>query len=163
MKRRNAIAAVSGAFVPVAELGGQQKAPKFFTQAEYELLSRLCDVLIPADEASPGAGAAGAPWYIDRVVAQAGGPVKALWKAGLEAARRRGNAEEAMAEMARNEGAPQTEGERFFAAFKSLCLEAYLYSEGGRKYLGYTGSRAVPEFPGCELTPIPETPDRGRA
>ena len=41
--------------------------PAFFTPAEYETLSRLTDVIIPATE-TPGAAAAGAPQYIDRVV-----------------------------------------------------------------------------------------------
>ena len=42
-------------------------APAFFTRAEYASLSRLTDVIIPPTD-TPGAGAAGVPEYIDRVV-----------------------------------------------------------------------------------------------
>jgi hypothetical protein len=42
-------------------------APAFFTPAEYAVLSRLTDVIIPATS-TPGAAAAGVPEYIDRVV-----------------------------------------------------------------------------------------------
>lgn len=163
MKRRNAIAAVSAAFVPLSELTGQQTGPKFFSAADYALLGRLCDAMIPADAASPAASAAGVPWYIDRVVAHSSADAKALWKAGLATAGAHATAEKALASMAGNEADPHTEAERFFAAFKNLCVEAYLYSEAGRKYLGYKGSRAVPSFPGCEMQAIPETPDPGRA
>ena len=41
--------------------------PAFFTAAEYSMLSRLTDVIIPATD-TPGASAAGVPEYIDRVV-----------------------------------------------------------------------------------------------
>lgn len=42
-------------------------APTFFTSAEYALLARLTDVIIPPTETA-GAAAAGVPEYIDRVV-----------------------------------------------------------------------------------------------
>jgi hypothetical protein len=42
--------------------------PAFFTPAEYATLSRLADTIIPPTD-TPGAAAAGAPEYIDRVVA----------------------------------------------------------------------------------------------
>jgi gluconate 2-dehydrogenase gamma chain len=42
-------------------------APAFFTPAEYAVLSRLTDVIIPPTS-TPGAAAAGVPEYIDRVV-----------------------------------------------------------------------------------------------
>jgi gluconate 2-dehydrogenase gamma chain len=41
--------------------------PAFFTPAEYAVLSRLTDVIIPPTD-TPGAAAAGVPEYIDRVV-----------------------------------------------------------------------------------------------
>jgi hypothetical protein len=42
-------------------------SPAFFTPAEYTVLSRLTDVIIPPTS-TPGATAAGVPEYIDRVV-----------------------------------------------------------------------------------------------
>ena len=50
-----------------AAVGGSPYKPSFFTVAEYALLSRLADVLIPETE-TPGAVKAGVPEYIDRVV-----------------------------------------------------------------------------------------------
>lgn len=41
--------------------------PAFFTPAEYAVLTRLTDVIIPATD-TPGASGAGVPEYIDRVV-----------------------------------------------------------------------------------------------
>lgn len=41
--------------------------PAFFTPAEYAMVSRLADTIIPPAE-TPGAAAAGVPEYIDRVV-----------------------------------------------------------------------------------------------
>lgn len=37
----------------------------FFTPAEFETLGQLCDLILPADEVSPAASAAGAPEYIE--------------------------------------------------------------------------------------------------
>ena len=48
-------------------VGGGPYKPAFFTAAEYAVLSRLTDVLIPETE-TPGAVRAGVPEYIDRVV-----------------------------------------------------------------------------------------------
>lgn len=48
-------------------VGGGPYRPSFFTAAEYALLSRLADVLIPETD-TPGALRAGVPEYIDRVV-----------------------------------------------------------------------------------------------
>lgn len=50
-----------------APAGGGPYKPSFFAVAEYALLSRLTDVLIPETE-TPGAVRAGVPEYIDRVV-----------------------------------------------------------------------------------------------
>ena len=43
-------------------------APTFFSPAEYAVLARLTDAIIPPTD-TPGASAAGVPEYIDRVVA----------------------------------------------------------------------------------------------
>ena len=55
--------------------------PSFFTAAEYALLSRLTDVLIPETD-TPGAVRAGVPEYIDRVVSLNDGH-QPLARAGL--------------------------------------------------------------------------------
>src|SRR5690349_15569672 len=44
--------------------------PKCFKAAEYKTLQRLADLIIPADERSPGALASGAPEFIDFLCSQ---------------------------------------------------------------------------------------------
>ena len=56
-------------------------APSFFTAAEFVLLSRFTDVIIP-DSETPGASKAGVPEYIDRVVT-VNGEHQPLARAGL--------------------------------------------------------------------------------
>lgn len=141
MKRRQAIAAV--AFVPLAELQAQQP---YFSTDESAVLAKLCSLILPADDVSPAAGDTKVPWYIEQVVRRADSGTQQLWKAGLAAAKSKGP-EQYLPEIARDEADPRS----FFVALKSLCVEAYLYSEAGRKYLGYKGSRAVSSFPGCEI------------
>lgn len=55
--------------------------PAFFTPAEYAVLTRLSDVIIPPTD-TPGASAAGVPEYIDRVVSS-NPEHQALARAGL--------------------------------------------------------------------------------
>jgi gluconate 2-dehydrogenase gamma chain len=43
----------------------QAKRSGYFTTAEFTTLSKLCDFILPADEVSPAASAAGAPEYIE--------------------------------------------------------------------------------------------------
>ena len=45
--------------------GPPPSAPKFFTRAQYALVDELTEILIPADEHSGGARAAGVVTYID--------------------------------------------------------------------------------------------------
>src|SRR5438094_79340 len=44
--------------------------PKRFTASEYKTLQRLTDLIIPADDRSPGALTAGAPEFIDFLASQ---------------------------------------------------------------------------------------------
>jgi len=62
-------------------VGGGPYKPAFFTAAEYAVLSRLTDVLIPETD-TPGAVRAGVPEYIDRVVSLNDGH-QPLARAGL--------------------------------------------------------------------------------
>jgi gluconate 2-dehydrogenase gamma chain len=70
--------------VPGAKPGPRTQAyrPAFFGAAEYALLSRLADLIIPATD-TPGAIGAGVPEYIDRVVSL-NPEHQGLMRAGLE-------------------------------------------------------------------------------
>jgi hypothetical protein len=138
--------------------------PRFLTAQEYRLLGRLCDVIVPADQASPGASEAGVPFYIDSVLFYAKPDEQQLWRGGLgqvqhSAMRLFGRSfeecrpeqqERVVAEMAAHEGAPQTQPEEFFAVLKSATVSAYWLSDAGMKqYLGYRGDTMLKQFPGC--------------
>src|SRR2546426_11829615 len=95
LSRRDMIAATAAALaVPLLPV----KAPtapaavglsgKFLTPAEYALLDELTELIIPTDDHSPGARAAGVAGYIDSRLAESLEPERqALWRARLEAGR----------------------------------------------------------------------------
>ena len=152
--------AVSGA-TPVDVAGYQPRLPSV---QEYKTLGRLCDIVMPADDASPGACEAGVPFYVDSLLVYAKTELQQQWRSGLkqvqEAAQRRfgqpfeqcqsREQEGIVAEMARDEANPQTPLQNFFRPLKDLTLTAYCLSDAGMsQYLGYRGDRAVKDFPGC--------------
>jgi gluconate 2-dehydrogenase gamma chain len=139
--------------------------PRFFTAAEYEMLDRLCEIIIPADARSPGAQKAQVRFFIDVMVQFGDAQNQERWRAGLKAvdgaARTSfGKAfagcsskqqDAIVARMARNEGAPTNELERFFAPLKRLTVDGYHLSDvGAREGLGYKGDVSLTEFPGCD-------------
>ena len=137
---------------------------QFFSAGQNALLDRLTEVIIPADDRSPGGSAAKVSLFIDLMVANSRPDVQQQWLAGLrlveeEAGRRFGRPflkcdasqqDRIMAAMAANEGQPATDPERFFARLKSMTVDGYYTSEIGLlKELGYKGGTALAEFPGC--------------
>ena len=83
ISRRNMIAATAAALVvPWDKVG----SVRFLTPAEYALLDELSELIIPTDEHSPGARAAGVADYIDARLAESLEPDRqARWRAGLQA------------------------------------------------------------------------------
>lgn len=141
--------------------------PEFFSVADLDLLDALTEVILPADDHSPGARAAKVARYIDVTVADSAPGMQESWREGLRAVSERaedlfgrGFAEcdpaqqdELVAEMARNEGAAETGLERFFALVKRSAIEGYYTSEVGiHEDLGYAGNTAIDDFPGCTHT-----------
>jgi len=138
--------------------------PRFFSDQEYQAIDALTDIIIPADDQSPGAHAAGVRFYIDSVLHYAGPEPRKIWHSGLatldESARAQfgkgfiacspHEKEQLVALMARNEKAPSTELEQFFELLKQMTVEAYVLSDAGMtQYLGYQGNTAIQEFRGC--------------
>ena len=77
---------VGAAFVPLAALVAQaQGVPAALTPAQLKTLEAFIDRLIPSDELGPGAVAAGAQVYIDRVLAGPNANEKGQFLQGLEA------------------------------------------------------------------------------
>ena len=84
MDRREVLKLAGGAFLCLQLPAAEPGAPLFFTRDEFELLDKLTELIIPTDDHSPGAHAAGVAAYIDRTVAEAYVPdEKTSWRRGL--------------------------------------------------------------------------------
>ena len=138
--------------------------PRFFSQAEYQAVEVLSELLIPADDHSPGARAAGVAWFIDTVLLYSDSTRQQTWRRGVAAinqlAQMRfggnllncqpGQQIAIMEALAENEGDPQTPLEHFFAEFKPTVVEAFSLSEVGmQEYFHYHGNMELADFPGC--------------
>jgi gluconate 2-dehydrogenase gamma chain len=140
------------------------QAPKFFTAAQLAAVTAVADVIIPADDRSPGAREAGVASFIDLMLSESPAEVQAQWREGLEAldARSRADFSKSFADATReqqtalltdigkNERRPRTPLERFFRAAKNLTIDGYYTSEIGiQKELRYKGNGYLKEFKGC--------------
>ena len=138
--------------------------PKFFHPAEYALLSRITDLIIPKTD-TPGAVEAGVPDYIDGVV-QANTGQRAKLRKGLEwmdhESRRRFKKKflqlseaqqiDILAPLCAAADARKvnTIGERFFAVVKNMTADGYYTSRVGLvQELGYAGNTVLDKFPEC--------------
>jgi hypothetical protein len=152
LSRREMIAATAAALVTPLLPGGAAAPPavgvpgKFLTAAEYALLDELTELIIPADDHSPGARAAAVAGYIDGRLAESLEPDwQARWRTGLQAVEglsRELNGKpflEATPEqriavltrMAAGEQDPKTAPERFFRELKGRTAHAYYTSKIG--------------------------------
>lgn len=137
---------------------------QFFSPKQNEMVDRLSEIILPADDHSPGAHEAKVSLYMDVMLSEADAQVQQQWSAGMkavdtEAQRRFQNPfsecsedqqDAIVAGMARNEQTPANELERFFAPLKRMTIDGYYTSEVGiHKDLRYKGNTAVSEFRGC--------------
>jgi gluconate 2-dehydrogenase gamma chain len=146
-------------------------APKYFSSHQYELLTTLCDTIIPKDEKSGGAVEAGAPEFIDLLTSEneeyqvaLGGGLQWLdsfcidrysepfldctpeqRKAVLDMIAFRKNAKQDQA---------LSQGVAFFSFLRRLTCDGFYTSKIGIADLQYIGNTALREFPGCP--PLPE-------
>jgi len=174
LSRREMIAATAAALVTPLLPGGVATAPaaasvpgKFLTAAEYALLDELAELIIPADDHSPGARAAGVAAYIDGRLAESLEPDwQARWRSGLQAVdglSRELNGKPfldatpaqrvaVLTRMAAGEQDPKTAPERFFRELKGRTAHAYYTSKIGihldQEYKGNVYQRG--EFAGYD-------------
>ncbi len=133
-------AGVSGLIgIAPAQAAAAAYKPLFFTPEEMATLDRLTEILIPAEDHSPGASEALVNRFLDVMVSDHGAAAQRIWRNGLQAvdaeAQRRfqkafrdcapGQQDEIVATMASNELDPQTELERFFRTLKRMTLHVY--------------------------------------
>ena len=132
--------------LPPAIYPGAAYAPRFLTPAEFALLDELTETIIPTDDVSPGARAAGVAAYIDGRLAESLRPAwQAQWRSGLAgvdqlsreltgttflAATPRQRLA-VLARMAANEADPQTEPEKFFRELKHWTASGYYTTKIG--------------------------------
>jgi len=120
--------------------------PKFFTPAEFALVDEMSDMIIPTDEQSAGARAAGVAAYIDARLAEAFEKEQPQrWRAGIKAVEtlsREMSGKTFMAStpeqrlalltrIAAAESDPKTDAEKFFPEIKSSTIRAYYTSKIG--------------------------------
>lgn len=157
-------AAFSTLQLPAAEPG----APLFFTKDEFALLDALTDLIIPADDHSPGAHAAQVAPYIDRTVAEAfKAEDKESWRKGLAAmnalsqttcqcpfiAASKEQQTGMLRQLATKEKNPQTEAEKFFTQLKQTTAFAYYTSSIGiHQDINYKGNVLLEQFVGYDAT-----------
>lgn len=140
-------------------------ALKFFTPAQHKTVDALTEVIIPADERSPGARAARVADYLDVVLSESSDAAKQAWRDGLAALDAASTTlfakpfaavtvDEQVAlvtEAAKNEANPTTPLERFFREAKARTIFGYYTSEIGiHQELKYKGNQFLPEFVGCD-------------
>jgi gluconate 2-dehydrogenase gamma chain len=145
--------------------------PKFFSAHAYATLIALCDAILPADEKSKGAVAAGAPEFIDLLTSenkeyqlQLGGGL--MWLDGTSTDRygslylkcTAAQQKELLDLIAFRRNAEKdpslSQGVEFFSFLRNLTSDAFYTSEIGFADLEYMGNTFVKEFPGCP--PVPE-------
>jgi hypothetical protein len=140
----------------------------FFTREELALVDELAEMIIPADDHSPGARAAKVAAYIDVRLAEAfDASDRTTWRDGLkliEQLSRQGSGRSflestaaqrlaLLERIAAQEAKPEKPEEHFFAELKSRVVDAYYSSEIGIKQeLEYKGNTYQAEFSGVDVS-----------
>lgn len=143
---------------------GQQYQPTFFTPHEWQTVRVLADLVIPADERSGSATAAGVPEFMD-VLMQDHPDRQTAMRGGLawldtECRERFGKTFVECAEAERravlddiawpDRARPALRhGVAFFNSFRDLTASGFWSSKMGVEDLRYMGNTAVPRWDGC--------------
>jgi gluconate 2-dehydrogenase gamma chain len=135
--------------------------PKGLNAHEYKTLAKLADYIVPADDVSGGAVAAGAPEWIDLLASQ-NPQLLAIYTGGIawvDHAMERRHATDFLSAAAeqqtamldliayrKNESAELGPGIKFFEWARKMVVDAYYTSPIGIKELGYMGNTALSKF-----------------
>jgi hypothetical protein len=152
------------AAVQAAAAGRGPYTPRFFTATEFAMVKALADLIIPRDGRSGSASDAGAPEFIDYIVAEQHERQTAM-RGGLvwldtESRRRfdKGFMAASAAErtqilddIAYPARAPRTlsQGARFFTTMRDLVATGFWSSKVGMADIGYMGNVFVAEWKGA--------------
>lgn len=126
----------------------------FFNLEEQALVERLMELIVPADDHSPGAKAARVPAFADLMISTGPDRAKASWRGGLAAFRAAAQAEpleSVLARAASEENAPASELGRFFIELKRMTVDGYYTSTVGiHDEMGYVGNQHLTAPPACD-------------
>lgn len=164
-----AVAATPLVKVPAETLVTVTPPGKFLTAAEFALLDELSEMIIPTDDHSPGAKAAGVAAYIDyRLSISVEPDWKTKWRSGLKLVNELSHTLNnkafldatpdqrlaVLTKMAAGEENPKTPEEHFFNELKRWTVEGYYTSSIGiHKDQEYKGNVVQPgEFAGYDAT-----------
>ena len=181
--RRDLIRIAAGAVVavPLAAQGAAQgqspaAALRFFTPDEFRMLDELTEIIIPADDHSPGARAAKVATYLDKSLAEAfESEPRQKFREGLklvDSLSRELNRKTflestpeqrvaVVAHIARNEKSPKKPEEHFFVQLKASTAFAYYTSSIGiHQEMEYKGNTMQIEYAGFDAGLVPiQLPD----
>lgn len=137
--------------------------PKYFSDREYAVITRLSDLIIPHDE-TPGAVAAGVPEYIDRQtfempsmqVELSGGIqwldhycAKEFGKDFVECTETQQKSVLDQVAHGKNVPAGMGPARKLFVRVRDLTCEGFYSSKQGFEEVGYKGNTAVSVWRGC--------------
>lgn len=126
----------------------------FFNPEEQVLVERLMELIIPADDHSPGAKAARVPAFADLMISTGPDRAKTSWRTGLSAFRAAAQTEpleSVLARAASEENAPASELGRFFIELKRMTVDGYYTSTIGiHDEMGYVGNQHLMAAPACD-------------
>jgi len=126
----------------------------FFTADDAELAGRLMEIIIPADENSPGAGQARTAAFADLMLSTGSEDARQRWREGLSLFRReaeRTSLEAAVAKAAEEEENPRSDLGRFFVSLKQMTVDGYYTSAVGiHQDLKYQGNDHLTVSPKCD-------------
>ena len=133
----------------------------FFTNHEFATLEKLCDCILPADNVSPAASAAGAPEYIE-LLSSNNPKLAQIFRGGLAwldaQSRARGSADFAAAPQAsqielleliadrRKASAEYKAGVEFFDWARKMTVDAFYTSPHGYRDVDYKGGKGMTEY-----------------
>jgi hypothetical protein len=165
VKRRDLFRLTAGGLL-VAGLG-RAETPIFFSQDEYAAVDELMEAIIPTDDHSPGAKAAGCAAYVDRQLAESlSDKDKQQWHEGIAALEARCQKQfdkgiagispdqriQLLEAISKNEANPKTPDEKFFNVLKKATAFSYYSSAIGiHKEMEYKGNVYLPQFVGTAL------------
>lgn len=131
--------------------------PVFFQEADFRVVSRIADLIIPATD-TPGAIGAGVPMYIDTVIANNKAQQKLVMEGLAWLAQKNFIDLPEAGQLAilqplcdkADAGELKEHPVQFFHMMKNLTADGYYTSQIGlMKELGYSGNTAMAEFPTC--------------